>query len=294
MMARSYLYVPADRHEVVAKSGRRGADAIILDLEDGVAPGRKDQAREIASMAIGDGIDGAEEIWARVSSPQSSGGGAFAADVEAVLRPGLSGVLIAKCDSAAELEWAISQISALRDEREMASDLNVAALIESAAGLLACEAIASSPGLARLQLGEADLAASLGIDVSSDESELLAARHRVVVCAAAAGLEPPVGPVSTELGDMGRLRQTTERLRRLGFAGRAVIHPRQVDVVNEVFTPSPERIEAARRVVESFERAVQDGRGALVDEAGQMVDEAVVRSSRRVLDLARQVRTTHQ
>ena len=79
--------------------------------------------------------------------------------------------------------------------------LNVAALIESAAGLLACEAIARRSGLARLQIGEADLAASLGLDVSPDESELLPARHRVVVCAAAAGLEPPVGPVSTELRD---------------------------------------------------------------------------------------------
>jgi citrate lyase subunit beta / citryl-CoA lyase len=285
MMARSYLYVPADRHEVVAKSGQRGADAVILDLEDGVAPGRKDQAREVASMALGEGIDGAQEIWARVSSPRSSGGGPFAADLQAVLRPGISGVLIAKCDSAAELEWAITQISSLRVEREIESDLDVGALIESAAGLLACEAIASLPGLARLQLGEADLAASLGLDVSSDESELLPARHRVVVCAAAAGLDPPVGPVSTELRDLGRLRQTTERLRRLGFLGRAVIHPRQIDVVNEVFTPSPERIEAAKRVVETFEEAIRDGRGALVDDAGQMVDEAVVRSSRRVLDL---------
>jgi citrate lyase subunit beta / citryl-CoA lyase len=285
MMARSYLYVPADRHEVVAKSGQRGADAVILDLEDGVAPGRKDQGREVASMALGEGIDGAQEIWARVSSPRSSGGDPFAADLQAVLRPGLSGVLIAKCDSAAELEWAITQISSLRVEREIESDLDVGALIESAAGLLACEAMASLPGLARLQLGEADLAASLGLDVSSDESELLPARHRVVVCAAAAGLDPPVGPVSTELGDLGRLRQTTERLRRLGFLGRAVIHPRQIDVVNEVFTPSPERIEAAKRVVETFEEAIRDGRGALVDDAGQMVDEAVVRSSRRVLDL---------
>ena len=288
MMARSYLYVPADRREVVAKCGRRGADAVILDLEDGVAPGRKDAAREIACTALVEGIDGADQIWARVSSPQSGGGGALAADLDAVLRPGLSGVLVAKCDSASEIELAISQISALGAERGLVDGLNVAALIESAAGLLACEAIARSPGLARLQIGEADLAASLGLDVSPDESELLPARHRVVVCAAAAGLEPPVGPVSTELRDLDRLRQTTDRLRRLGFIGRAVIHPRQIAIVNEVFTPSAERIEAAKRIVETFEEAVRDGRGALVDDAGRMVDEAVVCSSRRVLELGRQ------
>ncbi len=279
--------MPGDRQTLIAKAGTRGADALILDLEDAVAPEHKDDARSNIAEALAAGIEGADEIWVRVNAPSANGGADIAADFDVAVVPGVAGIVIAKVDSVDEAISAIDVVKKIEAARHMSGDLEIAVMVESASGLLACEAIASLDRVTRIQAGEADLAASLGIEVALDELELLPIRHRIVLAAAAAGIDPPIAPVSTEITNLDRLRTSSERLRRLGFVGRAVIHPAQISIVHEVFAPDAGRVASAALVIEQFERALSKGAGVIVDDQGRMIDEAVIRSARRILDRVR-------
>ena len=282
---RSHLYVPGDAPDRFAKALGRGADALIVDLEDAVAP----RAKPAARMAVADWLGmlppagERPEVWVRVNS-----GELREVDVRAVVRPGLDGVCVAKTGSAAEL----SELDRALAEAEAAAGLpagsvQVAPLLETAAAVLAAQEIARAPRVVRLQIGEADLTAELGVQAGPDERELLFVRSHVLLASAAAGIEPPVGPVSTDFRDLDALRESTLALRRLGFRARAAIHPVQIPVIHEVFTPAPDEVARARALVEGFEEAVATGSGVLVGADGRMVDEAVVRAARHTLALAR-------
>jgi citrate lyase subunit beta/citryl-CoA lyase len=297
--ARTYLYVPGDRDGVLAAAAGRGADALIVDLEDAVPLADKARARQVLTAWLAAGPDhardqksagipstAAPQIWVRVN-PVSAGRGAMtAADLRAAAAAPVAGFLVPKAEDAGEIRY----VSGLLGPLEAALGLpdghfKLVPLIESARGLRAVAALAAAPRVVRLQLGEADLAADLGLIPADDELELLPARSTVVQACAAAGLAAPAGSACVEIGDLRRLEETTQRLRRLGFAGRSVIHPAQIPVVHRVFTPTPEEVGRARRVVAAFERAQQAGSAVAVDEDGRMVDQAVVRAARRMLAL---------
>jgi citrate lyase subunit beta/citryl-CoA lyase len=268
MTARSYLYVPAHRAEMLAKSASRGADALILDLEDAVPADAKDDALAAATAFLKDRPRGVE-VWVRVNA-----GALLDRDIRAIaaLRP--DGVTLPKVSSADD----VIRLDVLLGE----SDIAVVPLIETASGVLDAAPIAAAPRVARLAIGEADLAAELGIDLSDDHRELAPMRAQIVLASAAARIDPPIGPVSAEFANLGAFRLSTNAIRKQGFGGRAAIHPSQVSVINEVFTPSGDAIAAARDVLARFDEA---GGGATVDANGRMIDEAVVRAARRVLSL---------
>ena len=275
---RSYLYVPGDRADHLARAASRGADALILDLEDAVAPAGKDAARAAVAAAIGDLTRAGASVWVRVNADVR-----LDDDVRAVVTRELSGVVVPKA-TAASVERADAVLAAAeREARLTAGSIAISALIETATGVLDAAAVARAPRVVRLGLGEADLAADLGITPSDDERELLPLRLQVVVASAATGLAPPVGPVATDFRDLERLRVTTQRLRQLGFGARSAIHPAQVAIVNEVFTPSADEVERAHDLVQRFDDAVASGAGVATDADGRMIDEAVVRSARSVL-----------
>ncbi|GAA1624879.1 HpcH/HpaI aldolase/citrate lyase family protein [Catellatospora bangladeshensis] len=275
---RSYLYVPGDAPAKLAKALTVGADALIVDLEDAVPPAAKDTARETVAAFLGQATS-SPRIWVRIN-PGELGH----LDAEAVVRPGLTGLCVAKTESPAQLTALDTLLNRLEQQAGLTpGSVRVAPLLESAAAVLAAPAIARAPRVARLQLGEADLAADLGVTLGPDERELLWARSQVVLACAAAGIPPPVAPVSVNFRDPGALRESTLALKRLGFRGRACIHPAQLPVVHEVFTPAESEIAAARELVRRHEQAVRDGSGVCLDERGRLVDEAVVRSARRLL-----------
>jgi citrate lyase subunit beta / citryl-CoA lyase len=255
---------------MLAKAPERGADALIVDLEDAVAARAKDRARD----QVADWLDerphggGRPQIWVRIN-PGPRG----LEDLGAVAVPAVTGVCVAK----AETRVGLAAIDAALVE---APWIALSPILESAAAVLGARALADLPRVVRLQLGEADLRADLGVDPGPEELELLWARSQVVLASAAAGIGPPLGPVSTEIRDLAALRRSTEALRRLGFHGRACVHPAQLPAVNEVFTPSAEELARARALVERFERSSS---GVVLDERGRMVDEAVIRQARRVL-----------
>ncbi|MEV0973525.1 HpcH/HpaI aldolase/citrate lyase family protein [Microtetraspora glauca] len=275
MSARSHLYVPGDAPEKLAKALTRGADALIVDLEDAVPAAGKDAAREAVAGWLRTADPGPAEIWVRVNP-----GDLREADVRAVATaPALTGLVLAKVETAEELADVDALLTSLGADR-----LPVVPLLESAAAVLRAPRIAAAPRVARLQVGEADLRADAGITLGPDERELLWVRSQVVLASAAAGIDPPVGPVSTDFRDLDALRDSTAALARLGYVGRACIHPAQIAVVNEVFTPAAEEVAWAGDLVDRFEAS---GSGVLLDSKGRMVDEAIVRQARRVLRRAR-------
>jgi citrate lyase subunit beta/citryl-CoA lyase len=271
--------VPGDREDVLAKAAGRGADALILDMEDAVPPGRKDRAREVVSAYLRDATPG-PQLWVRVN-PGEEG----LRDLDAAVAPSLAGICLAKTESAGDVTSVADALAELEGRRGVTpGSIAISALLESAAAVSRIDEIARAARVARLQLGEADLVADLGVEPGPDERELLWVRSRTVLASAAAGIEAPVAPVSTNFRDLGAFRESTYALRRLGYRGRACIHPAQVPVANEVFTPSAQELERAQEIVEGYEAAIAAGAGVFVDTSGRMVDLAVVRAARRVLE----------
>ena len=260
MANRSYLYVPGHRPDRFDKAAASGADAVIVDLEDAVPPGAKSEARTAAAAWLE--RPPAVPVWVRVNHRDDL----MSEDLAMVAASEAAGAVIPK---------AVAEVCA-------ASPVPVQALVETAEGVETLGRIARTPPVVRLALGEADLCADLGVVLSAGASELGAIRSAVVVASAAAGLAPPVGPVPVDLDDDEALAATSRQLRRQGFGGRSVIHPRQVAAVNAAFTPDPAEIDRARRIVEAHSAA---GEGAATAD-GSFVDAAVVRQARRVLDQA--------
>ncbi|MDT0262617.1 HpcH/HpaI aldolase/citrate lyase family protein [Jatrophihabitans lederbergiae] len=279
MIARSYLYVPGDASDRLDRAHQRGADAVIADLEDGVAETAKPVAIEAVRAWLSERAEDGVQRWVRINAGERG-----FADLRAVFGPGLFGICVPKVCGPAEVASVVDGVrSCARESQPVA----VMAIIETARGLRNLDAIAAVPGLSVLQLGELDLAADLGMTPGPDELELLPARAAVVAAAAAAGLMPPVAPVSPDFSDLDRFARTTAALKRLGFAGRAVIHPAQLTAVHEAFTPSQREIDAAVDTLSRYQAALTGGSGVAVDAHGAMIDEAVARSCRRILEYTR-------
>jgi citrate lyase subunit beta/citryl-CoA lyase len=288
-VARSHLYVPGDRSAMLARAPERGADALIVDLEDAVAPSAKGTARRHVATWLDSLAPRAArpELWLRIN--RAAGNAPPLDDVAVAVHPAVTGVVQSKCESPDALRRLDDALSAAESRAGLAErTIAVVPLIESAAGILAMAALAIAPRVRRLQAGEADLAAELDVQPGPERAEFACLRWTLVVTSAAAGIDAPVGPVETRLEDLAALRAGTRALRRQGFGGRAAVHPAQVPVINEVFTPSSAEMEQAAMVVERFDAAAASGSGVAVTGDGRMIDEAVVRAARRVLARGRQ------
>ena len=283
MTARSYLFVPGDRPDMLTKAGRRSADAVIADLEDAVAPAGKAAARDTVSDWLDNLAEPGFEPWVRVNPTEDL----LEDDLAAVFRAPLHGIMVPKVRSVDELLAIGDLLERLEsDAGRPPSDVKLLPIVETADGLLAVDELARAPRVHQLMIGEFDLGAELGVDPTY-EAAFVPLRMQLVVASAAAGIEPPLGPVSPDFQDLDLLRDETRRLVRLGFGSRPAIHPAQVPVFNEVMTPTPEETERAGRLVSLYEQALADGRGAITDDAGHMVDEATIKVARRVLETAR-------
>ncbi len=276
-IARSYLYIPGDRPDRLAGALTRGADALIADLEDAVAPGHKQQAREQVRAWLDAGPPDGPQRWVRINADTLD------ADLGAVVTPALTGVVVPKSEPGqlAEVDAILRKLEA---ERGLAAgSVAVLPLLESAIGLQRVADVAAAPRVLRLGLGEVDLAADLGVGLDDAHTILNPLRLQVVVASAAAGIGRPVAPTSTAFRDLDAFRRSAETLRQLGFRGRTAIHPGQIAVIHEVFTPSADEVAAAHDLLARFHGA---GRGGFVHTDGAFVDVAVVRNAREVLDLA--------
>jgi citrate lyase subunit beta/citryl-CoA lyase len=270
-LRRSLLYVPASSEPMLRKAGSRGADVLIVDLEDGVLPEAKDVAREQARR-LWSGLEfGGSEALVRVNAAGSPWQDADLASAEAI-RP--DGVVLPKCEDPS----AVAAVA----HRLPATPLFL--MVETARGVLAAAELARVERVAGLLFGAADFRASVRASRDPDETELLLARGTLVLAARAAGVlafDTPFFDYRDEVG----LERSARRARTLGFDGKTAIHPGQVGVLNRVFAPTAEEVERAKAVVAALEAAAREGRGvATVD--GEMVEALHAAEARRTLAMA--------
>ena len=275
MARRSVLFTPGDRPEMLRKAPTTGADVVVFDLEDAVAPERMAEAREAVNDVLTSDFDPDCEVCVRVTAE------AVEADLDVVLRgdPRLDAVMCPKVGSAADVERVADVLS------EHDAGRPIFALIETAEGVLAAPAIAAADPTTAVCFGAEDLAADIGATRTPEGTEVLYARERVVLAASAAGVDA-VDIVFTAIEDGEGLAEETAFGAGLGYDGKMVIHPAQVAVVNDAYTPTPERVEWAERVLDARDRAADEGRGVFrVD--GEMVDAPLIAQAERVVERAR-------
>ena len=259
---RSWLYAPGHNERLLAKVFDSDADEPLLDLEDAVPPDRKEVARRLVSEAIS-----TRPAWVRINQPMTP---ICELDLNAVAR-NAKGLRLPKVERAAEVQWV----------RDRAPGVDLSCSIETARGVMAAFEIAMSDGVRNLVYGGVDMCLDLGFDATTTESTLYVRSHLVVV-SRAARIGPPIDGVWTDLADLGGLRKSAEGARSLGFFGKSALHPRQVEIINQVFTPTDEQVSWARSVMSAFEAS---GGSATTTESGEFVDLPIAERARRVLEI---------
>jgi citrate lyase subunit beta/citryl-CoA lyase len=287
---RSLMFVPGHRERMVQRAlglgefGRSDLDVAVLDLEDGVPPASKDDARRLVADVLGRAAPGVAGPmrFVRIRRALSDDG---VGDLDAIVRPGLDGIMAPKVARADEVEWLAGELDAReRDAKVPLGTIRIIPSIESAAALIEAPLIAKAADrVIGLAFGSEDFALDLGLPTKreGEAADLLYARSATVVAAASAGKIAFDG-IWPDVEDAAGLRADSLRARRLGFSGKTLIHPGQVAVVNEIFSPSAAEVEEARRVVRAFDEALARGHGAVALD-GRMLDAPVVDRARRVL-----------
>lgn len=269
---RSLLYIPATATRFMARAAQRGADAIVLDLEDAVAPAHKAQARALLAPAIA-GLKKACPVLVRINADEAL----WREDTGAALSAGCDGLVIPKVESAADVQ----RVATLAEARG-ARALHLQAIVETPRGLLRLGEIAqASPCLASLAFGGEDFASALGVPPTPRTLSMSA--QAVAIAAVAAGLHP-MGLAGTvgNYADLADFSQLARLSRALGMRGAACIHPAQLPALHAAFGASEEELRQARAIVQAYGQALAQGQGA-VAVAGRMVDAPIADRARRLL-----------
>ncbi|GAA5060908.1 HpcH/HpaI aldolase/citrate lyase family protein [Nocardia callitridis] len=268
MTPRSWLYVPGHRVDRIGRALESSADAVVIDLEDAVPVGAKELALTNALAAL-DLASEDRAIWLRLNAIGSPWLDEELGELASAVRKP-SGVRLPKAESPRSVSASVDRI-----------DCPVHVMVESATALLdAREIVRCHPRVTGIALGEADLAA----DLRTESDGLEWARGWIVAVARAEGLASPVQSVWTDVEDIAGLAHSSRAARARGFFGRSVIHPKQIEIVNEAYTPSPSELRTAQRVVERAAAAAAAGESAVLDEDGRFIDPAVVANARIVLE----------
>lgn len=267
----SFLFVPANRPERLAKALASGADIVIADWEDAVAPADKPTARDALAQAVA-ALDGAQRarLLVRINA---EGTPWFVDDLRALMAlvlQGCAGAVVPKAERIATVQ-AVAQAAG--------PQAALLPLVESVAGLDAVDALAGAAQVARLAFGHLDLQVDAGIACGADEAELLPIRMALVLAARRAGLAAPIDGVTVDTRDPERMTRDSERARRIGFGGKLCIHPAQLVPLHAVFDPDKQAVSEAQRVQHALEQS--DGGVCVLD--GRMIDAPVLRLAERTL-----------
>lgn len=284
---RALLYMPGDALRKIHKAATLDVDCICMDLEDGVAPNRKLDARQTVVEALRTLDFGLSERLVRINA---IGSGLEQEDIEAVLPAHPDGIVIPKVEQAAHLLWASAQITRAEQQNGWAEGrIALIAVVETALGIINLREIAGADRrLQALIFGAEDFTADLGGVRTSAGWEVFYARSTVALHAAAFGLQA-IDTVYVDFHNQDGLRQEAIQGVQMGFSGKQIIHPNQVVPVQEAFTPSEAEIANAERLVRVFEDHKERGQGAFALD-GRMVDMPVVKAAERVLARARATR----
>jgi citrate lyase subunit beta/citryl-CoA lyase len=266
-LPRTYLFVPGDRPERFAKALASGADAVVIDLEDAVAPAAKVDARDTVRQFLAAADAGVRDrVVVRINDDSTPW---FAGDLAMLLSSRAGQVMLPKTEKAETVGYLCARCPGIA----------VLALVETARGVLRAEAIAIAPGVQRLVFGTLDYA--LDLDLSGDPLGLDYAASRLALASRAAGIAPPVAGVTAALDDEAQLLADLRRARAHGFAAKLCIHPRQVAAIHTALAPGADELSWAHRVMAAMEAA---GLGAgAVQLDGRMIDRPVIERARRVI-----------
>lgn len=280
-MWRSLLYVPVNVPRFVEKAQSRGADALILDLEDSVPDSEKHAARSLLSDVVARLADGPSELLVRVNRPLSLA----VRDIEAAAIAGVRALVLPKAESGEHVRLVAELVAELESERGLpAGGIGLVPLVETPGALLRVAEIAAAPGVVAISIGPLDLA--LEMEAVADADVLVGPMQQLVVAARAAGVAPigivGAGSSLDPRGNTDGYAEAVSRSRRFGFAGAACVHPTHVAVLNEGFRPSLAEIEWARRALAAYDEAMARGRGSVAVD-GRMVDAPVAERARRTL-----------
>jgi citrate lyase subunit beta/citryl-CoA lyase len=262
--ARSWLFVPATRPDRFAKAAISGADRVILDLEDAVAPEEKEDARRGLMTAT---IPRDVPVYVRVNSALTPW---FEEDLGVARTLAIRGVLLPKADSAAHVERALKGI---------APEHTVVPIIETAAGLWNVGDVARCPRVERLIFGALDFTLDTGIHDADGAFNWV--RTRIVVASKVAGIAPPVDLVTLAIDDQDLLRRHAARSRNFGFGGKLCIHPKQIAITNDAFRPSDEEVAWARAILDELSTRPED---AVFAHRGELVDRPVIERAKQIIE----------
>ena len=279
---RSMLYVPATSEKFIEKAHERGADAIKIDLEDAVALAEKPRARTLVRRAAKTVAKGSADVLVRINRPLRMA----VDDLEASVWPEVHGLVLPKVESADHIGFLAEIITELEGERDMQrGHIKLMALIETPRGYSNVRDIAnSSERLSAIALGQEDFSAEMGM-VEPEGMSLLSYYQTVQVAAREAGILPIGYPGSiAEFTDLELFKSNALIARKLGFDGGACIHPKQVPILNEAFTPTDDEIDRSERMVAAYDAAMAAGDGAVAFE-GKMIDVPVVARAERILSI---------
>ena len=273
---RSLIFVPGNNPRFLDKARSLGADIVCLDLEDSVPPSQKTAAKGMVSAALErGGFD--SKVFVRTNSPAS---GMAIQDLEAVCSSGLEGVVVPKVDRPADLDGIYDTLM------QRCGRVSIIPSIESAAGVVNSYDIASCAGVSALVFGVFDLFYDMGIEYSADIAASSYGRSKVSLDAAAAGV-PAIDGIWQDIKDVAGFEADCVCGRSLGYSGKSLIHPEQLDTAHRVFAPTAPEIDWAKRVSAAYHKSANAGKGAtLID--GKMIDEVHYKRARAVLDVAEQ------
>ena len=291
---RSFLFAPGNHARRVEKALALGADAVILDLEDAVAVAEKIGTRKtvLEALARPRRCKGYVRVNG-LTTPWCLG------DLLAIVQPGVDGIVLPKVESASDLRIADWLIGNLERERGLpAGGIDLMPIIETATGFAQLDRILDMRGLTvhsgacrakRVSFGAGDFTHDVGMTWTPGEEELADLRVRLIVASRAAGLEAPIDTVWIHLQDAQAMRRSVERSLRMGFQGRLCIHPDQVSLVHEVFTPTAAEIARAERLVQAFQKAEAEGLAAIQVD-GVFVDYPIVHRAQKILATSKAIR----
>ena len=293
-MNRSFLFAPGNVPRRVEKALTLTADAVILDLEDSVAPSDKPAARKSVAEALGRPRQA--RGYVRVNAPSTP----FCfRDLLETIHAKVDGVVVPKIESAADLhavDWVMANLE--REQGIAEGSIDLMPIVETAAGVQRVDRILQARSLRpykgawrvkRIAFGAGDYANDVGLSPTLDEAELADARSRLVLSSRAAGMENPIDSPWFHFKEVDAFRRALERSRRCGFQGRLCVHPDQIGPVNEAYLPSVEEVSRAERIVAAFEAAEAKGEAAIQVE-GQMIDYPIVHRARALLETMRKAK----
>ncbi|WP_311354351.1 citrate (pro-3S)-lyase subunit beta [Alloprevotella tannerae] len=281
-LRRTMMFVPGNNPGMMQDAFIYGPDSIMLDLEDSVTMAEKDAARLLVHNALKTIDYGNTEMVVRINPLNTAYG---KKDVEAVVKAGVHVIRMPKTETAEEVREVEREIERVEKEIGCLGRTKIMAAIESTLGIVNAYDIAvASERMMGIALGAEDYCANLKTQRSPEGTELLFARQQIVVAARAAGIDA-LDTVYSNLNDMETFRKEVELIKQLGFDGKSIINPRQIEIVNEVFAPTEKAIEKAKTIIAAIKEAEKRGSGVIAVN-GKMVDRPVVIRAQRTIDLA--------